>query len=186
MKNIKEREDIPRMYLEEKLSTVQIGEKVGLAVGAVGSILRIRGITLRNPKEGWKTRFPDGRFGKLAANWKGGKRKTGLGYIQVLCSDHPYSTKQGYVMEHRLVMEEHLGRYLEPEEMVHHLNGKRGDNRLENLEASTRSEHVKKHFGAVKEVDRLEKENKELREILRKYAEDHISWYHSEVAWNPG
>jgi len=69
--------------------------------------------------------------------WKGGQFSTRWGYTQIKRPDHPAAYKNGYVMEHRVVMEEILGRYLKPEERVHHRNGRRGDNRPENLELWT-------------------------------------------------
>ena len=63
----------------------------------------------------------------------GQKKKASRGYILVLYPDHPYCTLRRYVPEHRLVMEKHLGRYLKLEEVVHHKNGIRDDNRIENL-----------------------------------------------------
>lgn len=164
MKNIKERERIPKMYQEEKLSTVQIGDKVGLTPGAVASILKTRGVRMRNGKESLKARFPNGRYGKLAANWRGGRIVANkLGYIIIYKPEHPNATKDGYVMEHRLLMEEELGRYLNRKEFVHHINGDTQDNRIENLEITSKRQHARIHFDAVKEVAQLKAENDQLK-----------------------
>lgn len=56
------------------------------------------------------------------------------GYVLVYAPENPTSTVNGFVLEHRLVMAEHLGRPLQRWEQVHHKNGVRHDNRLENLE----------------------------------------------------
>lgn len=66
-------------------------------------------------------------LGRKNVNWNGGKRKMGA-YIGVLQKNHPFSTKSGYVREHRLIVEQHIGRYLLPKEQVHHL-GAETDNR---------------------------------------------------------
>jgi hypothetical protein len=70
-------------------------------------------------------------------NWKGGRTRHKAGYVMVRTPDHPRAKKSPYVFEHILVAEQMLGRYLEPGESVHHLNGIRDDNRPDNLELWT-------------------------------------------------
>ena len=76
--------------------------------------------------------------GEKHGNWKGGRITTKQGYIMLqVRPDSPFfsmATTGGYVMEHRLVMAQHLGRPLTKDETIHHINGKVTDNRLENLQ----------------------------------------------------
>lgn len=69
----------------------------------------------------------------------------GDGRILVFSPNHPNASKDGYVLEYRLMMERHIGRYLLPSEIIHHRNGNISDNRIENLEITTFSEHAKIH-----------------------------------------
>ena len=71
--------------------------------------------------------------GEKHPGWKGGKTIGSNGYIFIYKPDHPFAQKIGYVSEHRLVMEKKLGRFLKPFETVHHINGDKQDNRIENL-----------------------------------------------------
>ena len=80
-----------------------------------------------------KTQF---KKGHLTWNNRLGKGKAirTNGYIAILKPEHLYADGNGYVLEHRLVMEKSLGRYLEKEEKIHHRNGIKDDNKIENLE----------------------------------------------------
>lgn len=71
--------------------------------------------------------------GKAHSHWIG-RKKNNEGYVFVKVNGHPNAQRGGYVAEHRFVVEKRLGRYLYPDEQVHHKNGVRDDNRDENLE----------------------------------------------------
>ena len=86
------------------------------------------------------------KFGKNNSMWKGGKIKDKNGYVFLLKHNHPFSHKTGYIKRSRLVMEKKLGRYLTPEEVVHHINEIKDDDRPENLQLfANKSEHIKFH-----------------------------------------
>ena len=78
-------------------------------------------------------------------SWNGGKYQMKQGYIKIKSYGHPYADVEEYVMEHRLKMEEYLGRYLLPEEVVHHIDGNKINNFIGNLILMTKSKHISLH-----------------------------------------
>ena len=94
--------------------------------------------------------------GERTATTKRGTRRRRInndGYALVYCPSHPYAGFGGMVLEHRLVVEAHIGRVLEPTEVIHHINGKRTDNRIENLmRFSANGDHTSWHNNLRKEA----------------------------------
>lgn len=87
------------------------------------------------------------------------------GYITLHIPNHPIANKGGKVYEHRLVMSEHIGRYLASHESVHHKNGNRSDNRIENLELWSKAQPA---------GQRVEDKVTYAIEILKQYAPERL------------
>lgn len=159
---------LKKLYLDEELPMWKIAETLNIAVGSVHKYLKMYMIPTREPHKGFKgkhhkdktreiisqktkgkkvsieTRLKISQSRKLKG--VGHKKNTNDGYIRIYCPTHPKSTSDGYVFEHRLIMEKHIGRYLRDDEVVHHINHVRNDNRLENLELMTFKEHASLHM----------------------------------------
>jgi hypothetical protein len=86
--------------------------------------------------------------GQNSPQYKNGRYTDDRGYVLVYTPKHPRRVAKCYVYEHILVMEKALGRYLEKGEVVHHLNGDRENNRIENLQVMSQAEHRKLHTNA--------------------------------------
>ena len=87
-----------------------------------------------------------GNFREKNPSWKGGQYIL-RGYVMVYIPEHPFSHGNGYIKRSRVTMEKSLGRYLGKEEVVHHINKIKDDDRIENLMLfSNNSEHIKHHY----------------------------------------
>jgi hypothetical protein len=73
-------------------------------------------------------------------NWNGGRTKLN-GYWYIYKPDHPFANNSGYYAEHRWIYEQHYNCCLLPWIDIHHKNGKRDDNRIENLQSISKSDH---------------------------------------------
>ncbi len=83
--------------------------------------------------------------GSNSFRWNGGRYQNAAGYVWVKRLDHPHADSRGYMQEHRLVVEARLGRYLTPEEIVHHRDGNPANNADGNLELTNRADHARMH-----------------------------------------
>lgn len=103
-----------------------------------------------------KRKIGKAQTGEKSHSWKGGKIKNKYGYILVKKRNHPFSNTSGYIMQHKIVMEKHLGRYLNPKEVVHHINNINNDNRIENLKLfKNDSEHQKFHWSSNRKLMKI-------------------------------
>jgi transposase len=150
-----DKEILHKMYEERGLSGFEISKTFGLSVYTIYRLLKQYEIQVRNPKDRAKC-------GIDHPNWNGGRYIDHYGYVVI-------TTKDGRKKEHRVIIENHLGRKLETWEHVHHINEIKHDNRIENLQVMNVSDHMKhghqkgKNWIALKqEVAELRQENRNL------------------------
>lgn len=140
-----------------------IAKELGLSDHCVRWNLRREGYH-RTGGETLKLAMQTGRLSPLAGpahyNWKGGRKIGSEGRIMVwVARDHPFysmANSRGYVLEHRLVMAQYLGRPLTSNELVHHLNGVPSDNRQKNLSLTTRSKHTEEWWKRNRGINELQ------------------------------
>lgn len=135
--------EIRRLVEDEKLQQWKVAERLGMSRS---------GVTKACKRLGLRTQKTGPREGEGNPEWKGGRMLCGSGPRYWYCyrPDHPNavrpnrSGKPRYVAEHRLVMEDLLGRFLTRKEVVHHRNGDTLDNRPENLQLfRSNGEHLR-------------------------------------------
>lgn len=164
------KEKLYDMYVLQDKTMKEISIELEIAVGKVYNLIKkynIKSKTMDNKK--WCERISKSKIGhtynrgrKMSKEFRenlsikkskgiGKKKLTSTGYIKIYFPDHPKSDKFGYILEHDLIMECIIGRWLKDDEIVHHKNEIRTDNRKENLELMTRSEHSKYHRKKEKE-----------------------------------
>lgn len=135
---------------ESRRKSVEAPNPSGLCMCGCGETTPIytKTVPVRGYRKGDHWNYMPGHwvpFGEGNPAWKGGRWKHKTGYIYVYAPEHPSANHDGYVLEHRLVLEKTLGRYLEPNEHGHHINGVKDDNRPENLVALTKNAHHALH-----------------------------------------
>lgn len=121
----------------------------------------------KNPKEHAR-KISKAQTGSGNSMWKGGRRKHSDGYILIYKPKHPYSNNKGCIREHRLVMEKYLGRYLMPNEVVHHLDGDKENNKIDNLILTKLCKHQELAATLWRVILKLGLAKKVLKELQRK------------------
>lgn len=138
------------LFYQKRFTIKETADYFGVNCSSVSSFRRrynlpVRGWANGHPMKGkhsvaWnKGKSHTKIAGKKNPNWNGGEYIS-HGYRMVM-------VKTGkYVREHRLIMEKHLGRTLDKDEIVHHINGDKLDNRIENLMIFDKKSHAFHHF----------------------------------------
>lgn len=156
-------------YATGKYTIKELGEKYGICTGKTYYLLRDAGCsfihTRRKPvSDDERKRRSIANKGKIISeeqrkaisernscnynglNGYGHTKNHNRGYILAYAPRHPNAHKDGYVMLHTILMEREIGRYLMEDEVVHHINHDRTDNRIENLQLMKKKDHCSMHM----------------------------------------
>jgi hypothetical protein len=133
-----QREEAVKMYRDSDLSVSEVARRYGISPSTLRGMALVRGVEVRRPDLS-RDKHP---------HWRGGRSFGKEGYVRIRI--HPQDPEwlkeaasvNGDMLEHRYVMAKHLGRPLTSSESVHHINGDKADNRLENLQVRT-GKHAK-------------------------------------------
>jgi hypothetical protein len=128
---------------------------IGKMYGCEASTVRRRLVELGIPKGSGKHRPPRG---PEHWSWRGGRYVDEKGYVFLRMPGHRQANKAGYVAEHRMVASDMFGKRLHSKDEVHHINGRHGDNRPENLIVVRHGKHQKLHADVLRELWALRKE----------------------------
>lgn len=152
-------EQLMSMHLQG-MSTAEIGAALTPPVSSEAVRRRMKTLGL--------ARLPAKARPERNAFWAGGMTVDTDGYILVKCPDHPHKDHNGYVRQHRLVMEDSLGRYLIPGEVVDHKNGDTSDNRLDNLRLfPSNGAHLRATRTGMAKLDPQERRTLKEQAVLR-------------------
>lgn len=158
------KEELHDLYHEQKLSTHQIAEKLNVTQGAIFYWLRKFEIPTRSHDDGLILFGKSGRFtGSKNPRWTGGRHINPGGYWMIRLPDYPRATNRGYVLEHIYIWEQAHGPLAKGWE-VHHINGVKTDNRLDNLLAMEGHKHKDFIPALWRRIKELEDEIRRLKD----------------------
>ena len=143
-------------YLKEHYPSER-AEDVGRIIGKTKRSVQHKACRLGigKDKDGFRPIRVAATSGVNSGNFKGYRRKTTHGYYLLYKPEHPSASKDGLVMEHRYVVEKALGIVLPKKFDVHHINGDKSDNRIDNLVIMTHSAHTTLHNKLLNKHEKL-------------------------------
>lgn len=169
------KEELDYLYWGKGFPLSKIAKLYQVRVSSISDRMQLLGIPRRSREN----------VGSKNGSWKGGRCRLKNGYVLILVAkDNPFysmATNNNYVPEHRLAMAQFLGRPVESWEVVHHINGVKDDNRIENLELlPSQSEHTSTIHMQItindltKETRLLRWQIKELREEVKLLKQERV------------